>query len=475
MLQDSIACALELAPELVSEPVPAPRFRLHLPQEAVVRAVLSGPRPVRAILNADTGCGKTPMAFEIAKALRCVHVLVACPAIVRDAWIQRLNEWWEEGPWGAPITAGRETKSGSKKALLERDVSYLHPMQVFSYELLANAAASGWDLLVFDEAHYLQSPRSKASQRAMLLRKANPNAHVLELTATLMPNEPKQVWNLLHTLQPGLWGKPTKGGEPDFRFQQRYCLPTPNEYADSGFSYGGANPDTAQELVDRMAPFTYRLTRADLADYLPECDVSPLYVDRADKRETHLLVREWLTSATLEASHAGVFTYHRDEANMLALELSKHFEDVIVITGEEAGAQRRKLLKHIREMPRAILVATMSSVGIGISLSWITRFLSVEWATSPGQMLQLLGRFPRLDTRAPSRGQFLVRRGTEQEDAALTLTRKIEAINLYAKEGAATAQLRQVFADEMTENQFQTELDALMSSYIDTDLVDDDD
>lgn len=89
-------------------------------------------------------------------------------------------------------------------------------------------------------------------------------------------------------------------------------------------------------------------------------------------------------------------------------------------------------------------------------------------------MLQFLGRFERLDSSIPSRGQFLVRRGTEQENQAFKLVKKIEAINHFGKEGAATAQLRTLFDTEMTEDQFQAELDALVAGYVDTSLTDDD-
>lgn len=450
-------------------------FSLYPPQQAAVdRALSACGRPCRWINTSETGCGKSPMAIAMLRALGARRILIVTPASVRLAWVEQFAKWWPERyPSVGVIALGSEAKSGTKKALAARDWALQCPVQIVSYEL-SGSAVGPYNAIVFDESHYLQSARAKWSQRAERLLAENKSAHWLHLTATLAPNEPRQAHNQLRLFWPR-WGKPSGSGDPNFQFLRRYCLATPSEYAASGFTYGGVNPDTAAELAEEIAKVSTRLTRYDLREYLPRCDVHPLEIDWYDKRTDAQIASAWLDGMVREVSHCGVFCFHIEAANALALELRKTHKNVFVVTGEEDSAARKKVLDSIRELPNAILVASMKSVYIGISLTWIHRFLCLDWFTSPGMLTQFLGRFERLDSMVPSYGNFVVRKGTEQENQALRVTNKIRAINQLTKAGVAEKQIEDLFDRPMTDDEFAAETALLMATQVDGSLLDEDD
>jgi len=130
-----------------------------------------------AMVADGVGLGKTVLAGEVVRTFvndRGVHVLIVCPAALREMWIAYLAQ--------QRIAA-----------------------QVISYSELATweqagrlqVAASQYRLIVADEAHALRTPDTQAYQGMVRLLSRSPQAKLLMLTATPVNNS---LWDLYHEL-----------------------------------------------------------------------------------------------------------------------------------------------------------------------------------------------------------------------------------------------------------------------------------
>ena len=130
-----------------------------------------------AMVADGVGLGKTVVAGEVVRTFvndRGVHVLIVCPAALRDMWTRFLSD--------QRISA-----------------------QIISYAELANwergdvlnVAPSQYRLIVADEAHALRTPGTQAYGAIVQLLSKSPLATLLLLTATPVNNS---LWDLYHEI-----------------------------------------------------------------------------------------------------------------------------------------------------------------------------------------------------------------------------------------------------------------------------------
>jgi SNF2 family DNA or RNA helicase len=161
-----------------------------------------------ALLADEMGLGKT---IEIAGLLNycpeIVRVLIVCPASLKINWQRELSRWLVDRARSIAVWNG-----GNKHRDLEADIV------IVNYELLGRFAGelkrARWDLIVFDEAHLLKTPRA---QRTLAAKSLAPYAlRRVCLTGTPMLGRPCELWSLLNLLDPATW--------PNFYvFAHRYC------------------------------------------------------------------------------------------------------------------------------------------------------------------------------------------------------------------------------------------------------------
>lgn len=130
---------------------PAPQGQVFLPfQRAGIELCLAAGDK---ILGDEMGLGKTIMAIGIANALRAQRVLVVCPASLKINWKQEIDTWKTEN---VPAT------------ILEKKAR-VAPMGfvIVNYEMLTQIHKIldlTWDVLIFDEAHFLKNEKSQRTQ-----------------------------------------------------------------------------------------------------------------------------------------------------------------------------------------------------------------------------------------------------------------------------------------------------------------------
>jgi len=429
-------------------------------QTRAVEIFESLPEPRRYFLPWDMGAGKTLGAISIAKAYNRQKVLIIAPALIRENWRRELQTHWPEAKLGV-IEWGRKRKLPEDKASV-RAAAYAAPVQVVSYDLLKEIDPHGWDMIIVDEFHNLRAPRSAQSKNVLKLFKANPEAWALGLSGTPIPNEAKQLWNPVDIFFPNLWGERTEVGSEAWSFLWKYCETEQNSH---GRSFFGLKQDMRSKLEEEFSKISFRIVQKDFAEFLPPLFVEPLYFDQAPNPVKAAM--DWYESVKDESAHIGIYTHLRQTArDIVAAIRAKHKSvEPFHIDGSISTPARNDILQTSAKLPSSLIVGTTHALKEGISLSFQKTALVVEWTTAVDEIVQFIARFARQDSKsqAPTRVQFVV--GPNDEGRAATLRERMDSINSVIKASKTSEVAANVFIErEMTEDQFQAELDRLVQS-----------
>ncbi len=405
----------------------------------------------RHILNFEMRVGKTPTAIETARKSGATSALIVCPAMVRRHWVHEFNEWWPDNPGVGEIIYGPTAKL-SKPKTAERERAYIAPIKVVSYAAMKHAVElHSYDAIVFDEGHYLGGFNKRKEVAFDLVNRYSPTALVQHLTGTLMPNSPEQFWHQATVLWPGRFGKLME-------YRQRYMLCEQNS---GNFDvWRGLNPGMAEELRERIAGVSSRVTRRDIAHLIPPMDVRPLRVrgkhmrlagaaNEADVSRRLAAIAldkvdrmvEW--AAMQPPGPMAVMVYHKHVAEMVGLKLRDKGYNVAVISGDLPTAKRLAALE-VAKQAGATLVATMPSVGIGIDLSTFGNVLFAELAYRPETVLQAMSRFSLHGGIVSPAITVLLTEGGIDERVWLMLREKIKTINTAVRAGESGAAVEDV-------------------------------
>lgn len=422
-------------------------------QHAAIAKFFSKPNK-RLILAHATGSGKTRVALEIARALEAKSVLVVGSAQSRGTWIHEARRWLPEVPFQS-ILYGPANKSLTKKQHAQRAASYASPYQVVSYSLLKHLLGTGpRDLIVFDEAHALRAPLSQQSRVAKLFMRSLPKVPALLLTATPIPTEVMNLWNLVDTLFPSLLGVEAATGDVSWSFKNKYCQCELREWpGGSARYYFGANEENLPELAKRLEPIQHCVSSAEVAQYAPPLNANILWVDEPGVTDADI-ASDWLDAREAdESTHVGLFSWtHKVAEELKDAARNKGWEPVLV-TGRMSPEQRQAALDLARRAAKACIVGTAGALAESISLSFIKQALVFEWRATPGQAVQFSGRFARQDSTSPAPTYLLYVARTDDEREANILRQRLEAVSQLYQQDARAEQLQAIMAPrELTES-----------------------
>lgn len=164
----------------------------------------------RAILAYDMGLGKTPIAISIAQmASRNIKkVLVVCPATLKTNWVREIRKAASQE---CTVLSGAAPDQLQSMAVLVPKTKYF----IINYDILGRGTrdtktkqfVSSWarllnlgefDLIIFDEGHYMKNVDSGRSKAGRELR----SKYVLILTGTPIVNKASELWPLLNIIDP---------------------------------------------------------------------------------------------------------------------------------------------------------------------------------------------------------------------------------------------------------------------------------
>lgn len=431
-------------------------------------------REWRQVLFFEMGLGKNYPALVSCK--NATNMLFVTKAAVRTTILEEISKW---------LGKDYAENTGIIGSARSWEASSMFPWVITSYELLNNEFAFDrkWDAIVFDESHYMKNQSSQRSTAARELAHKNDRALQLELTGTMLANDPTDAWHQLEVLWPGRFG--TK-----YKFCKRYCNAEPNEYAESKETFSGVNPLFSDELKMRLGHCVIEATKAEYGHLLPPFVVQALrfrpnsvevkgamakFFSAKNKaaqrgacedvcamayREKAAIVTQQVELGVDEGvSHILVATHLKSSAKSLCAQLRKEYGDryeVFYIDGDvPIGKKRDLIINSALKSARAILVATQHVIGTGLnSLTKFTLAILAELYWSPAVVLQFLGRFSRLNSTAPSKVIIIVFDGTYDEQVAYAVTEKINDANKVSKAGQAQQAITKALEDADDEGAF---------------------
>ena len=203
------------------------------------------------ILADEMGLGKSLQAltvaaidFETGKANR---FLIVCPASLKGNWGDEIEE---HTTFTYVILDGAPNKRVAALSNFDADVLIVNYEQVMAH--IDQLNEMGFDIVIYDEAHYLKSRTSKRTKAAMKLKA---DRHFC-LTGSPLLNQVSDLWSLLHRVAPAQF--------PSYwTFVQRYAV------------FGGymdkqiVGVKNERELNEKLQFHMMRRLKADVLD-LPE-------------------------------------------------------------------------------------------------------------------------------------------------------------------------------------------------------------
>ena len=210
-------------PEHFNVPVPEGLDYLDF-QKAGIQQVLDGGKS--ALIADDMGLGKTIQGIGVLNGMRDReperrNVLVLCQANMKSKWLREIEKWSVRDDLTMDVAKG-STFPDTDIVAINYDIAQRN---------IDAIRARTWDLVIFDEAHNMgneEALRTKALLGDMDLP-SNPgkvpltNGGIyLDLTGTPRPNKISNLWPLLTSLRPDIWGS---GPEARRAFLNRYQPP----------------------------------------------------------------------------------------------------------------------------------------------------------------------------------------------------------------------------------------------------------
>jgi SWI/SNF-related matrix-associated actin-dependent regulator of chromatin subfamily A-like protein 1 len=203
----------------------------------------------RAILADDMGLGKTRQAIIALRVESRGQNLVVCPASVKRNWEREIRAVRPED--SVQVVAGRSDQ-------VDCDAQWV----IVNYDILAGhmtrLAATPWQGIVFDEAHYLKNHDSQRSRHCRRIIAAAGDPAVFALTGTPMTNRPRDLFPLLQ-----LCGHPM--ARSFLSFAKRYCAAHHNGY---GWVTDGAS--NLEELAVQLQGVMLRRTKDEVLELPPK-------------------------------------------------------------------------------------------------------------------------------------------------------------------------------------------------------------
>jgi len=369
----------------------------------------------RALIGDDMGIGKTIQAIAYA-ALHPENypVLVVCPANVKYNWTKEFKAW-------LPALDIQTIKKGDDAILDSAQVV------IINYDLVKKQQRAlmerGFNIIVFDESHYLKNAKAQRTKASLDIAKAAEN--VLCLSGTAITNRPLEFYTTLNLLRPIEFGN-------FFAFAKRYTDAKHNGW---GWNFNGAS--NTQELHERTRAFTIRRLKKEVMDDLPDkirqtVEVEPNPSELKEYRDVH----QWwmdqymmhyesggfppgfvLNMLTELRHHAGrmkvsatadwvreyrdltgkpivVFAHHRDVIEMLSEELQEF--SLGFITGEVNAEKRQVMVDQFQDGKLDVLVCSTIAAKEGLTLTAADTVVFVEREWVPGWEEQAEDRVNRI-------------------------------------------------------------------------------
>ena len=416
------------------------------------------------IINGDdVGLGKTFESIMYAEVTNSFPCLVVVPASVKYNWAEK---WLEitNSKRNVAIIESRETKT--RKNDWDADVV------IINYDIIGKKQGKGatlkfpelkkqWEMIIFDEAHFLKEKTSIRSRAAKVL--VGLTERVQMLTGTAIMSKPVEIWNLL------VLAKREELIAKDWmQFITRYCGGYRGKF---GWVTDGATntielnrklretcyirrekkdvlgeiPDVTKQVIQMPINNLAKIKRAtnDLIEFIKETKGDES-AEKAQEAE-HLVAIQTLRKLAIEGKQKSieqylkdwqstgkklvVFGVHRESLEFLADKFKSK-----LIAGGTSSKDKLSIVKHFQESDDVFLFANIQSAGTGVDgLQHVcSNMLIIELPWRPSDITQTIGRLHRSGQEEPVTVSFMLNDQTIDEHMFEMLSSKeqvAEAVN----------------------------------------------
>lgn len=312
----------------------------------------------RTFIGDDMGLGKTVQALATIEITDSYPALLVVPAVVKLNWRNEVGKWFPHRK--VEVVNGRAPKPTEGGLLADEDYALPHAeLIVVNYDILASWAPllkrRGFKAVVFDESHYLKSPKAQRTKAAKAV--ASDVRYRLLLTGTPILNRPVELVAQLDVM----------GRLRDFGgargFQVRFCDAHQGRF---GWDANGASNLT--ELHERLrSSCLVRRTKDQVLTELPDKLRSTVVVELADRRRYEKVKRDlkvWLKQRILDDEKFWRELANVDEAD------------------REAEVKARRKLDAMRRAEALVkieaLKQTVAEEKLPNAIAWLDDFLTSE-------------------------------------------------------------------------------------------------
>ena len=417
-----------------------------------------------SIINGDdVGLGKTFESIMYAEVTNSFPCLVVVPASVKYNWGEKWNEI-TKGKRELSVIESRETKT--RKNNWDADVV------IINYDIIGKKQGKGatlrfpelkkeWNMVIFDEAHFLKEKTSIRSKAAKMLCKSTEKIQML--TGTAIMSKPVEIWNLL------VLSKRDKQIAKDWmQFVTRYCGGYRGKF---GWVTDGATntielnrklretcyirrekrdvleelPSVTKQVIQMPISNLSKIKRAtnDLISFIAETKGD----DSAEKAQEaeHLValqtlrklaiegkmksIEQYLKDWKLSGKKLVVFGIHREELEYLSDKFG-----CMLIAGGVDSKKKLDIVKQFQSNDDIFLFANMQSAGTGVDglQKVCSNMLIIELPWRPSDLTQTIGRLDRSGQTEAVTVSFMLNDQTIDEQMWEMLTDKeaiAEAVN----------------------------------------------
>lgn len=379
----------------------------------------------------EMGLGKTLIAITMADKLggRCLCVV---PAFLKQNWLNEID-----------------------KFSLDPD----------NFEVISYAAMSkldnlfGYDMVVFDEAHYLKNIDAKRTKQAHFLILQGLPKYMLAMSGTPIKNNPSEIWSLLKLT--------SYGHEIDdfdkyknnyWRFRAKFCDVKATAYGEKVVGmknapilgsmvapvYNRLKTEDAIELPETINITVKGKEDTKTQDGLEACWVNYLAGSFAENKNfSQTKVASALGKADFTIEYAGnilqntnkviIFTDHI----LPAEHISARIKGSYLCTGKVPVAKRAQIAHDFERDESAVMVATIGSMSTGFNFTSCNQmiFNDVPWV--PADLQQAQKRIHRIGQKKKCFYHFIYSSDVD-ETIIKTLTKKNTMIKEFDRVSRGT-------------------------------------
>jgi len=446
------------------------------------------------LLTFDPRVGKTPTA---AAAIGSAFMqgladvaLIIYPSSVSEEWKRQLPQFTgglqvHMLTGHAPLDQSTITYlQNSRHLVLGCHWEILHKRLADIHQIVGGPSSGRKYLVVADEIHRLRNRKSQLSLAAFEVAHQPNCVYRWALTGTPMRNRPRDLWPTFNFIE-----KDSMGGY--WTFAKRYAGAVEGAH---GWDDRGTAKENMPELRARLDAVSYRLTRQDVAPWLPKGDDKMVLCAMDAKTQAYYSAQEQtfapqLQQALADGDHvsqsalaalkhlastvAGVkiptlverVKYHCEDRGVKALVFANFHEPlgqaeaalqtaqlnvpVYCAGGWLAPEKRKAVIEAWKADPQpGVLLANTLSSGIGIDLSAaeVTIFLELSWV--PADFLQTKARTENIhlqdDRTAPPLCEYLLVKNTIDQDMAMAMINKFSVIAQVVGTDASSSQTNEM-------------------------------